>query len=169
MPFWLSGGKEMQIMTTDEKTRPVTDYFEQALRNYEQALKAGLKMQEESTRVWTSLLNQSSAPQDWQKRAKTVAEETVAQAQKAVDDGLKVIEQNSRTSVELLKKAVATAQASSVQEAQTRLVSFWEGSLNAMRDSALAVTQASNRALESWAAYVRKNSDGATATAGAKA
>src|SRR4029453_12150644 len=103
-------------MTTDEKsTKPVNDFFEQALKNYEQAMKAGLKMQEESTKIWTNLLNQGTSPQDWQKRTKGMADEIVPQAQKAVDDGLKLVEQSSRTSVDLLKKAVATAQATSVQ------------------------------------------------------
>jgi hypothetical protein len=156
-------------MTTDEKsTKPVNDFFEQALKNYEQAVKAGLKMQEESTKIWTNLLNQGTSPQDWQKRTKGMADEIVPQAQKAVDDGLKLFEQSSRTSVDLLKKAVATAQATSVQDAQARLLSFWESSLNAMRDNAVAVTQAGNKAFETCLAYARKHSDVTPAPAGVK-
>ena len=156
-------------MTTEDKTKPVTDLYEQAMKNYEQALKAGLKMQEESARMWTGFLNQGTSPQDWQKKARTMADEIVPPAQKAVDDGLKVIEQNSKTSVELLKKAVAAAQATSVQDAQARLLSFWETSLNAMRDSAVAVTQANNKVLENWVAYVRKNGEATATATGAKA
>lgn len=157
-------------MTTEDKTKPVTEMYEQAVKNYEQALKAGLKAQEESVKVWAGFLNQGATPQDWQKKAKTVADDLIPQAQKAVDDGLKLVEQNSRTSVELLKKAVAATHSTSPQDAQTKLLSFWESSLNAMRDSAVAVTQANNKAIDSWVAYVRKSGEAtATPTTGAKA
>lgn len=157
-------------MTTEDKTKPVTELYEQAVKNYEQALKAGLKTQEESVKVWAGFLNQGTTPQDWQKKTKALADDLIPQAQKAVDDGLKLIEQNSRASVELLKKAVAAGQATSAQDAQSKLLSFWESSLNAMRDSAVAVTQANNKAIESWVAYVRKTGEATTtATTGAKA
>lgn len=156
-------------MTTEDKTKPVTEMYEQAMKNYEQALKTGLKMQEESAKIWTGILNQGTSPQDWQKKTKAIADDIIPQTQKAVDDGLKVIEQNSRTSVELLKKAVAAGQATSVQDAQTKLLSFWETSLNAMRDSAVAVTQANNKALENWVAYVRKSGEATATASGTKA
>ena len=156
-------------MTTEDKTKPVTEMYEQAMKNYEQALKTGLKMQEESAKIWTGFLNQGTSPQDWQKKTKAIADDIIPQTQKAVDDGLKVIEQNSRTSVELLKKAVAAGQATSVQDAQTKLLSFWETSLNAMRDSAVAVTQANNKALENWVAYVRKSGEATATASGTKA
>lgn len=155
-------------MTTEDKTKPVTEMYEQAMKNYEQAVKTGLKMQEESAKIWTGFLSQSPSPQDWQKKTKAMAEEVIPQAQKAVDDGLKLIEQSSRTSVELLKKVVEASQATSVQDAQTNLLSLWEASLNAMRDSAVAVVQANNKAFENWVAYVRKNGEPTVTASGTK-
>jgi len=64
---------------------------------------------------------------------------------------------------------VAAGQATSVQDAQTKLLSFWETSLNAMRDSAVAVTQANNKALENWVAYVRKSGEATVTASGTKA
>jgi hypothetical protein len=146
-------------MTTEEKTRPVTDLYDQAMKNYEQALKTGVKMQEESAKFFNNLVSQTTSPQDWQKRMKAVTDDFIPQTQKTVDEGVKLIEQTSRTSIELLKKAVATGQPTSMQDAQTKFLSLWEASLNAMRDTAIAVTQANNKAIESWVAYARKNTE----------
>lgn len=154
-------------MTTEEKTKPVTDLYDQAMKSYEQALKTGVKMQEESAKYFSNLVNQNTSPQDWQKRMKSVTDEFIPQTQKSVEEGVKLIEQTTRTSIELLKKAVATGQPTSMQDAQAKFLGLWEASLNAMRDTAVSVTQANNKAIESWVSYARKNSE--PATAGAKA
>ena len=146
-------------MTTEDKTKSGADLFEQALKNYEQALKTGLKMQEDSLRMWTGLLNQTAAPQDLQKRAKALVDEVIPETQKTIEHNLKLVEQNSRTSIELLKKAAAAAQATTVQDAQTKFLSFYEASLNAVRDTTVALTQANAKAVESWVGYVRKNAE----------
>lgn len=103
---YVAGSNEMELaMTTDEKTKPVTDLFEQAMKSYEQALRTGVKMQEESAKFFNNLVNQATSPQDWQKRMKAMTDDLIPQTQKSVDEGLKIIEQTSRTSVELLKKS----------------------------------------------------------------
>lgn len=149
-------------MTTEDKTKAGTELFEQALKNYEQALKTGLKLQEDSVRVWTGLLNQATAPQDLQKRIKALADEIIPQTQKTIEESLKLVEQNSRTSIELLKKAATAAQATTLQDAQSRFLTFCEASLNAVRDATVAVTQANAKAVESWMGYVRKSAEPAT-------
>lgn len=156
-------------MTTEDKTKPVNDLMDQALKNYEQAWKTGARMQEESARFFSNLVTQSVGPQDWPKRVKALTDECIPQTQKYLDDGLKLLEQNSRTSVELLKKAVSAAQATSPQEAQARLLGLWEGSLNTMRDTMVTVTQAHQKAVESWMSYARKTGEPAPAPAAASA
>jgi len=151
-------------MTTEERMKPVTELFEQAMKNYEQALKTGLKLQEESGKWWTNLLGQTSSPQDWQKRAKALADELLPQTQKGIDECLKLVEQNSRVSLDLLKKASNLAQSASPAEAQTKFLSFWETSLNALRDTAQTVTQANTKAMEAWTDFVRKSTEPVTAT-----
>jgi len=146
-------------MTTEEKSKPVNDLFEQATRGYEQALKTGLKLQEESAKLFLSVFNQVTAPADLQKRFKTISDEIIPQTQKAVDEGLKLIEQNSRTGVDLLKKAVATSQATTVQDAQEKSLALYEACLSAMRDTASAVTQATGKAADVWLGYVRKSTE----------
>jgi len=152
-------------MTTEDKTKPAAELFEQAMKNYEQALKTALKLQEDSVKVWTGLLNQPAAPQDLQKRVKALTDEVIPQTQKNIEENLKLVEQSSRTSIELLKKAAATAQATTVQDAQSRFLNFCEASLNAMRDTTVAVTQTNAKTLESWVGYVRKSVEPVTPAA----
>jgi hypothetical protein len=146
-------------MTTEEKTKPVKDLFEQATKNYEQALKTGLKLQEESAKLFLGVFNQVTAPADFQKKVKAISDEIIPQTQKAVDEGLKLIEQNSRTGMDLLKKAASAWQATTLQDAQGKSLALYEGYLNAVRDSASAVTQATAKAAESWLGYVRKSTE----------
>jgi len=155
------------MTTTEEKTKPVTDLFEQAMKSYEQALKTGVKMQEESMKYFSNLLSQNSSPQEWQKQMKSMTDGFIPQTQKTVDEGLKLIEQTNRTGVELLKKVVAAGQPASLHDAQAKCLGVWEASLDAMRDTAVAMTQASNKTIESWFAYAWKH--GGPAPGAAKA
>jgi len=141
---------------SDEKAKPIIELFEQAMKNYEQALKTGLKLQEQSTRWCVGLLNEAASPQDWQKRMKGLVDEIIPQTQKSVEESVKLMEKNSRTTLDLLKKAAAAAQSTSPQEAQAKFLSFWEASSGALRETAQTVAQANTRTLESWAEFVRK-------------
>jgi hypothetical protein len=140
----------------EEKTRPAMELFEQAMKNYEQALKTGLKLQEESARWCVGLVNQAASPQDWQKKVKALTDEVIPQTQKSIDESLKLIEKNSKVCCELLKKASLAAQSATPQEAQTKFLGFWDASFNAVRDMAQTVAQANTKALDSWFDAVRK-------------
>jgi hypothetical protein len=152
-------------MTAEEKTKPVTDLFDQAAKNCEQVMNGTLKLQEETTRWWTNVCHQAAAPQELQKKFKAAADEIIPQAQKNLDDCLKVVEQNSKTSIDLFKKAVAATQATSLEDAQTKALRFWEASLNAARDLTQSITEANSKAIESWVEFVRKNTEPAPAAA----
>lgn len=152
-------------MTTEQKAKPVSDLFEQAFKSYEQALKTGMKMQEESAKVFSDLVTQATSPQDWQKQMKSACDDFIPQTQKTVDEGLKLIEQTSKSGIELLKKAVAVGQPASMPDAQAKMLGLWEAALNSMRDTAVAVTQAHNKAVESWVSYARKTAQPVAAKA----
>jgi hypothetical protein len=146
-------------MTTEQKTKPVTDLFEQALKSYEQTLKTGMKMQEESAKVFSDLVTQATSPQDWQKQMKSITDDFIPQTQKTVDDGLKLIEQTSKSGIELLKKTVAIGQPTTAPDAQAKMLGLWEASLNVMRDTVVAINHTHNKAIESWVAYARKTAE----------
>jgi len=151
-------------MTTEEKAKPVTELFDQVTKNCEQMVRSSLKLQEEASKWLTGLYNQNAA-QEAQKKFKAVADEFIPQTQKQIDEGLKLAEQNSKTGIDLLKKAAAVAQATSAEDAQARALRYWEASLGAMRDMAQAVTQAQTKAFETWTELVRKTTEPAPAVA----
>jgi len=142
-------------MTTKDKAQNY-ELFEQALKNYEQALQAGLKLQQESAKWWTDLLAQSGSPQEWQTRFNEMASESVGVAQKRMEENLKLIEQSSRTSLDLLKQAVDTTKADTVSGGQAKVQELWEASLSALRNNATALNQASSKVFESWIQFVPK-------------
>jgi hypothetical protein len=145
-----------------EKTKPVSELFEQAMNSYEQAFKTGLRLQEESSKWWTNLLEQTGRSNEWQKTFRSMANEWLPEAQRRMEEGLRMVEQNSRASLELLKlfkKTVEVPQTNPMAESQTKLLSLWEASLNSMRDTAQAVAQANTQAIESWMELFRRGTE----------
>jgi len=129
------------------------------MSSYEQAFKTGLRLQEESGRWWTTILEQTTPTREWQKAVRMMATEILPEAQRRMEDGLRLVEQNSRASLELLKlfkKSAEVPHSNPVAESQTKLLHFWESSLNSMRDGAQAVAQANTHALESWMELFRR-------------
>ena len=143
---------------SDKAKTPASELFDQALKNYEQTLKTGLKLQEESSRWWTTVLSQSTSAQDWQKRVTTAANDVIAPAQKRLEEYLAHIEQNNRTNVELLKKATEAGQVASPAEAQAKCLDFMEASVAALQANVQSVTQMNSKMVDSWVAFVKKNS-----------
>jgi hypothetical protein len=150
-------------------SKPVSELYEQAMSNYEQALRTGLRMQEESGKWWTTMMDQASSPQDWQRWVRAMSDRFIPETQKTLEENMKFVEQNSRTGVELMKKAMEAAQSTSVMEGQAKLLNFWGASLNAWRDNAHAATQANTKAIEMWVEFLRRNAEMAGSINGGKA
>src|SRR5258706_8030630 len=135
--------------TSKESTKGISDMAEKALRNYEHAVRTGLKMQEEAVQAWTNLFSQS-ATQDYQKgftRFNTVANAIMPAAQKRMEETLDLMEQNSQTGAKLMKKAMDAAQTPVIAESQAKWMDFWSTSLEAARCNAEAFTQIGTRAM----------------------
>jgi hypothetical protein len=141
---------------TEKIESPVSELFEQAMKNYEQALRTGVKLQEEAGRCFTNLFNQTTVPQEWQKKVNAAIEETFPVAQKNLEENLKFMEQNSRVSLDLFKQAAEAAQSVSFADAQAKLQKLWQSSLNALQNNAQAIAQANSKFMESCTAFVRK-------------
>src|SRR4029453_15323453 len=67
---------------SDKTKTPGSDLFDQAVKNYEEALKTGVRLQEECGKWWTNVLSQTTRPQDWQKNVTSVLNEAFPPAQK---------------------------------------------------------------------------------------
>jgi hypothetical protein len=154
--------KDKAKESTNQRTKPLSEAADKAMKNYEQAVRTGLKLQEEAAHLWTNLLNQSASPQDWQKRvssASTVANGVLPAAQKRMEEILELVEQNTKASTDLLKKATEVCQTTTLPECQSKWLDLCTASVDLARSNFEAVTQINSRAVDSWINYVRKSAD----------
>jgi hypothetical protein len=154
--------KDKAKESTYQKTKPLSEAADKAMKNYEQAVRTGLKVQEEATHLWTNLLNQGASPQDWQKRfsgATTVANGILPAAQKRLEEVVHLVEQNTKASTDLFKKAADVCQTTTLPECQSKWLELCTASVDLARSNFEAVTQINSRAVDSWIDYVRKSAD----------
>lgn len=145
-----------------DRETAMSDMADTALKNYEQAIRTTLKLQEEAARCWTSMLNQGTFVQDWQKRVNHfsgVTNKLVPLAQQRMEEVIGLMEKNGRAGAELMKKAVDAAQTPGVTESQAKWMDFWTSSIGAVRSNTEAVTEIGTKAVDSWIDFVRKNAD----------
>jgi hypothetical protein len=140
----------------DKVENPASDMLDQGLKNYEQALRMGLNVQEEAGKWWNRLLSQAVLPQDLQKRIAALTNEVIPATQKAMDNYLKIMEQNSAASIELVKKGMEAAQTTNYADTQSKVVEFCESSLKSLKASTQAVVDINAKAMDSWFAFVKK-------------
>jgi hypothetical protein len=142
---------------TDTKTKtPASELFDQALKNYEQALRTGVKLQEEAGKCWARIANQAASPQDLQKQINSLANDVIPATQKSLEGYLDLLEENSHASVDLLKKGLESVQATGLAESQGKLIEFCEGTLKSLKTNAQAVVDLNSEAMDSWLNLVKK-------------
>ncbi len=150
------------MKTQDRTENPVKGAADTAMKNYEQAIRTGLRLQEEASKWWTSVFNQGGYSQEWQKRMSDftgMANHLMPMAQKRMEDVMGLMEKNSRTSAELFKKAVDAAQTPVLAESQAKWMEVWTSSMGAVRSNTEALSQISGKVIDSWIDFVRKNTE----------
>jgi len=150
-----------------EKTKPpVSEIFEQAMKNYEQTLRSGLKLQEETGKWLANLFYQTASPQDVHKQ---FTSDVLPAAQKRFGECVELLEQNSRAGFDLLKKGIEAGQMTSVADTQTKCVELYEASVKTLRSNAQAVSDINAKAIDSYVEFVKKATVDVTAPKAAKA
>lgn len=145
-----------------EQTASITEMTEVLRKNCEQALRAGLKFQEEAGRWWNSAFNPASCAQNWQEQlnaATRTANSILPLAQKPVGEMIELVEKNGRAGADLMKKALAAAQSPSVAESQAKWTEFWTASLGAAQSNTEALSQMNSKLIDSWSEFIRKGGD----------
>lgn len=150
----------------EKQNNPVLESADEAIKNYEQALRTGLKFQEEAWQSWCALVNRTPASPDWQKKYAQVfdtANSIVPTIQKRLEETVELMEKNAKYGAELMKKAVDAAQTTAVGESQSKWVDYVKTSLEAAQYNVDSVMRINSRAIDSLVNYVQKNSDFARA------
>lgn len=143
-----------------EQQKAFSDIAEKVMKNYEQAFRTGLKLQEEAVKCCTGLADPAEAAQECQKNMTNLTKLTsslLPNAQKRMEEALELAEKNSRASTELLRKAVDAAQTPVIAESQTKWAEVASSSLGALRSNVEALTQINGRVIDSWIEFVKKS------------
>jgi hypothetical protein len=136
----------------------VTQVLDGAFNAFGDAMKAGVQAQEEIAKFWSNAINGGAGPLgDWQKRTKLMFDETVPAVQKQASEWLKLIEQNYRRSVDLMKKAMDGEQNGAVGNFREKTKKLWEESVACVKENSEAMAQANVKVLELWTEILRKN------------
>ena len=129
--------------------------FDQAFATFGDALKSSVKIQEEVGKWWSDTLEQAGPVTDWQKKSRALVTEAIPAAQKNAEEWLKLVEQNYKRSITLLKKAFETN--ADPAEVRAKTQQLWEESMELIRDNAQAMADANKKMLELWAGMLKKN------------
>ena len=136
----------------------VSQVLDGAFNAFGDAMKAGVQAQEEVAKFWSNALSGGAGPLgDWQKRTKLMFDEAVPAVQKQASEWLKLIEQNYRRSVDLMKKAVDGEHDSAVGNFREKTKKLWEESVAVVKENSEAMAQANVKVLELWTEILRKN------------
>jgi hypothetical protein len=138
------------------------DMADKARRQYEHAVRTGQKLGEEAGQWWTKILSQTTTAADWQKNFTNIASMTnrmIPLAQRRMEEAMELMEKNSRTSAELVKKAVDAVQTPQLAECQAKWLDFCTSSMKATQGNLEAVAEMSTKAIDSWIHLVQTNSE----------
>jgi len=143
-------------MTAKATVNPA-ELLDQAASTYFGAVKNGLKVQEDLATRWVEMFRKADGGEFLPQAFQQAVKETVPLVQKQTDEVLKLIENSTRQSLNLMSEAFEAGRTTKPAEAQARLEKLWENSLTALRDNAEAIVRANAHLMESWAGIAKKN------------
>ncbi len=148
-------------MTTKKSAKTATadtaqDLMKDAIKLYEEALKNGIQLQEESLQLWKDLLAKVGAPTDFQKKIEELTGGVFPGTQKKMEEALKIFQDNTSQSLDLYKKAAGIYQADSWEDGQAKVQDLMESSLTAMRTNVTTVLDTNSKMMATWTDMVEK-------------
>lgn len=147
---------------------PGAEMFDQAVKGYEQALRTGVRLQEDAARWWTNFFQQSSYTQDWQRQMSSVVSQAIPTAQRNLEESLRLVDQSCKTGLNLLKRAVDAPRNNAASDMQSQVQEIFQSSINVMQSNMQAITESQARVMESWTQFMRRGMETAnSATASA--
>ena len=124
------------------------DLFQQAMDSFETALRAGMKLQEESTQRCVEILRDVGSPLEWERTVPAKVSKAIAAMQQNVDQSIRFMNENAQQTVNLMETALQMHRLD--PEANEEDGYFWTYAVNAMQTNAEIIRQANARVLESW-------------------
>jgi hypothetical protein len=125
-----------------------SDLFHQALGSFETALRAGMKLQEESVQRCVDILRDVGSPLEWERTVPQKVTKAIAAMQQNVEQSINFMNENAQQTVDLMASALQIHKSNSSAESEEG--HFWTYALNAMQTNAEIIRQTNARVLESW-------------------
>jgi len=136
--------------TTAAASETVSEFFHEAMRSYEKALKAGIQLQEESVNLWKDLLSKLGSPDEFQAKLQSMAKETFPKARERMEEFVETFNRTSKQTIDLFEKTLSVYQATSVPEAQRRVHELIESSLSALRANVQSALNTNAKIIADW-------------------
>jgi hypothetical protein len=162
--------KDKGTAHTQQAAAAGTEIFSQAMKSYEQALRTGVKLQEDTAKWLTSFCQQPPWTHELQKQMGSVVSQTIPAIQRNMEESLRLIDMVNKTTLNLLKKSTngSSPAAAAAAEVQPEMQRLWQSSLSVMQSNMKSLTDTQTKAVESWTEFMRKGVASAAAAASAK-
>ena len=138
-------------MTTKKSPQDsVNEMFGQAAQFFQDAIQAGIKLQEQGTKSMTQLMSGLSSPQQWQESAQSTMTQLMKTTEKNMSEAIELMNQNTKSTMELLEKAFKAREAMGQGDGLVRIKEMWETAFGSFLRNSEVMLQANNRLLETW-------------------
>src|SRR6201993_4390218 len=127
-----------------------SEVFDEAMRSYEKALKAGIQLQEESVNLWKELLTKLGSPEEFQAKLESMTAVAFPESRKRMEEFVETFNRTSNQTIDLFEKTLGVYQATSVPDAQRRVHDLIESSLSALRVNVHSALNTNAKIIAEW-------------------
>jgi hypothetical protein len=135
---------------TAATSETIADPFHEAIHDYEQALKSGIQLQEESVKLWKDLLTKLGSPEELQAKLESMRADVFPKARERVEEFAETFDRMSKQTIDLFEKTLRVYQAASVTDAQRRVQDLIESWLAALQVNNQYLVPRAPNPLEIW-------------------
>ncbi len=148
--------------TTAETTQNSAKAAEKARKAYEETVRTGQRVAEQTQEWWTRMFTQMATGNEWQKQwtnFTSIAGNMLPMAQRRIEEMAEWAAQNNRTSTELMRKAWEALQTPVLADSQNKWMDFWSSSLRAVQSNIDTATDLGTKTIDNWIRFVRENTE----------
>jgi len=107
--------KEKNMSATEKATaatsQTINEFFHEAMRSYEKALKTGIQLQEESVNLWKDLLTKLGSHEELQAKLESMTKEAFPKARERMEEFVETFNRTSDQTIGLFEKTLGVYQA----------------------------------------------------------
>lgn len=136
--------------STAKVAETVTGLFQDALRNYEKSVKAGIELQEESLAIVKDIVAKFGTPEEFKAQVDAYVADAVPSARAKFEEGIEAFSKSSAQAFDLIEKTAEIGKAKSVTEAQAKVQNLVETSIAIQRDYFKTFVNANAKVVDAW-------------------